>query len=145
MIRIRNFRPADTEKILEFKEKSVKLNFPGTDFDRKMFRKILLRSSKRNPDYIKVAEDDGKIAGYVWFKTVDSAVGEFGRIEHIFVDPSFRRSGLGKKLMEASEVCMKAEGMKRVKLTVTCKNEAAVSLYEKMGYRTERFVMERDL
>jgi ribosomal protein S18 acetylase RimI-like enzyme len=145
MITMRNARPADVDKICGYKRESIKLNFPGSEFKEEMFKKHLLRQVTLKPDTVKVVEIDGHMAGYVWFKLVDSAVGSFGRIEHIFVDENFRGQGVGKKLMSGAEEHFRGHGTKKIKLTVTTENKAAISLYKGLGYKTKRFVMEKDL
>jgi len=145
MIKVRNGRPHDADKICGYKMESARLNFPECEFKERMFRCHLLRQLKFNPDMVKVIELDGVVAGYVWFKLVNSTVGTFGRIEHIFVDEKYRGHGLGKKLMLAAEEHFKGHGIKKMKLTVTSDNKAAVSLYHGIGYKTKRFVMEKDL
>jgi len=64
MISIRNFEPGDADKICDFKNESVRINFPGCRFDREMFKRLLIRNAKTNPDNVKVVEDGGKLAGY---------------------------------------------------------------------------------
>ncbi len=145
MITIRNFRPDDIEKILFFKSESVKMNFPGCNFNSDLYRKLLLKSVSMSPDYVKVAEDNGNVIGYVWFRVIDSSVGMFGRFEHIFVDKSWRGKGVGRMLMESAEDFFRKSGIKTVKLTVTTTNEDAMKLYEKLGYMTKRYKMEKDL
>ncbi len=145
MIRIRNFRTEDADKVCSFKKESTRMNFPGCEFNEKMFRKILLKSSERLPESIRVAEDDGKVVGYVWFKFIESAMGKFGRIEHLFVDEAYRGKGMGRKLAEEAEKCLRKRGMKKAKLTVTAANEPAIALYRDMGYEVKRFRMEKDL
>ena len=145
MLRLRNFRPGDADKICSFKEESAKINFPGYKFDKAMFRRHLLRHAESNPGMVKVIERDRELVAYIWFKIVTSTVGSFGRVEHIFVDDMYRKRGLAKKLMEAAEDHIKSRGIGKIKLTVTKKNRAAVSLYEGLGYEARRFVMEKDL
>ena len=145
MITIRNFKSDDIEKISFFKSESVKMNFPGSKFNSEMYKRLLLKSVSKSPDYVKVAEDNGNVMGYVWFKVIDSTVGMFGRFEHLFVDESCRGKGVGKMLMEAAENYFRSKGIKTVKLTVTTTNENAMKLYEKLGYETKRYKMEKDL
>jgi ribosomal-protein-alanine N-acetyltransferase len=145
MSKVRNGAVGDADRICRFKSESVSLNFPDCEFSEPMFRAHLLRQLKVNPETVKVVESGGKVAGYIWFKVINSSVGTFGRIEHIFVDAGFRKKGIGRKLMEAAEEHFKAKGVKKVKLTVTTKNEAAIALYKRIGYETRRFVMEKDL
>lgn len=145
MIKVRNGRLGDADMICGYKKESVRLNFPECDFFDKMFRAHLLRQLRLKPDTVKVIEADGKVAGYIWFRIIGSSVGTYGRIEHIFVDQGFRKQGIGKRLMKAAEDHFRSKGMKKVKLTVTSENKAAVSLYERIGYETKRYVMEKDL
>ena len=145
MTMIRDFREEDLGRIVSFKKESVKLNFPDSPFNEEMFRNILLKGIKANPESVKVAEVDGEVAGYIWFKLVESAVGVFGRLEHLFVDKRFRNSGIGKELMLAAEEYLRDKGLKKVKLSVTSTNETAISLYKKIGYAVKRHVMEKDL
>jgi ribosomal protein S18 acetylase RimI-like enzyme len=145
MIRIRNFRPEDADSVCGFKKRSAKVNFPDCEFNSELFKSLLLRSSKKHPDWVKVAEDGGKLIGYIWFKMIDSAMGVFGRVEHLFVEESYRSKGIGRMLMESAEEYFSKQGVKKVKLTVTKTNEGAIKLYEKMGYDVERFKMEKDL
>ena len=145
MIAVRNASPADMDEICGFKSKSVELNFPNRTFNEELFRRHLLRQVRLKPDMVRVIEVDGKTAGYIWFRLMDSSVGVFGRIEHVFVDEGHRNRGLGKRLMQAAEEYLKGRGAKRIKLTVTKDNKTAASLYKSMGYETKRYVMEKDL
>jgi ribosomal protein S18 acetylase RimI-like enzyme len=145
MTKIRNFRPLDADKVCSFKRESARVNFPGCEFNAGLFRKLLLRGAKRHPECIKIAEENGRVVGYIWFKTIESAVGVFGRVEHIFVDEAYRGKGLGRKLMESAEDYFRKHGLGKMKLTVSKDNETAVALYRDMGYETKRFKMEKDL
>jgi ribosomal protein S18 acetylase RimI-like enzyme len=145
MLRIRDFRSGDLDRIVGFKRESVRTNFPNSRLDEKMFARLLLKNVKENPGHVKVAEVDGEIAGYIWFKTVEADIGVFGRMEHLFVDERFRKAGIGKRLIESAERHFIKSGIRKVKLTVTSSNETAAALYRKLGYATKRLVMEKDL
>lgn len=145
MITVRNFRAGDLRKISGFRENSVKTNFPDSPFDREMFENILFEYAKNFPELVRVAEHDGEVIGYIWFRMLNSTVGKFGRVEHIFVVEEYRSRGVGKKLMQVAEEYLRGHGMRKVKVTVTAKNGEAVSLYENIGYDVRRFVMEKDL
>jgi ribosomal-protein-alanine N-acetyltransferase len=57
----------------------------------------------------------------------------FGWIATIGVAPRFRRRGIGRGLLQACETNL---GLPRIKLTVRLSNHAAITLYEREGYRT---------
>jgi ribosomal protein S18 acetylase RimI-like enzyme len=145
MIKVRDGTIGDADMICGYKMESVRQNFPDCEFLEKMFRAHLIRQLRMKPETVKVIESGGKVAGYIWIKVVDSSVGIFGRIEHIFVEKGFRMKGIGKHLMKAAEDYFRSKGVKKVKLTVTTGNKAAISLYERIGYETRRYVMEKDL
>lgn len=56
-------------------------------------------------------------------------------IHTFLVHPNFRKSGAGKFLMEFAELQALREGKKTIRLDVYEKNEPAVRLYERQGYR----------
>jgi ribosomal-protein-alanine N-acetyltransferase len=145
MLRIRDFRPADSEKICGYKGESVKEDFPGCPFDREMYRRMLLEFASRMPDFVKIAEVEGKVAGYIWFRMFESVVGPFGRVEDLFVEKKYRDRGIGRRLLSCAEDCLRSRGAGKLKLTVTETNEKAISLYRKMGYKVTRLRMEKDL
>ena len=51
-----------------------------------------------------------------------------------FVDPVFRRTGLGRRIVERALEHARAQGVRRVNLTVYLPNEAAVGLYRALGF-----------
>jgi ribosomal-protein-alanine N-acetyltransferase len=59
----------------------------------------------------------------------------FGHIMTIDVSPSFRRKGIGQRLMGETEAIFKQKGVKEVRLEVREGNVAAIALYEKLGYK----------
>jgi ribosomal protein S18 acetylase RimI-like enzyme len=70
-----------------------------------------------------------------------------GHITQVCVDPAHRGTGLGYELLRRSLLSLAARACRTVSLTVTSANESAISLYERMGFRTRRsfsaFVWEK--
>lgn len=63
-----------------------------------------------------------------------------GHITQICVTPAARGTGLGHELLRQSLATLRDVGCHSVSLTVTAANEDAVTLYERVGFRTiERF------
>lgn len=75
-----------------------------------------------------VAKEDGRIAGYggIWL------VADEGQITNIAVLPEYRRMGIASGLLERLMEC--ADG-KSIVLEVRESNAAAISLYEKHGFK----------
>jgi ribosomal protein S18 acetylase RimI-like enzyme len=60
------------------------------------------------------------------------------RVAHLvsmWVAPQFRRSGLGRTLVEAIQSWAKTKGAQSVRLTVTHCNAAAIQFYKRLGFR----------
>jgi GNAT superfamily N-acetyltransferase len=75
---------------------------------------------------IDIAEEDGEIVGYLWFKNLIRK--DFGKIEEI----CSIKKGLGSKFMElAEDFCTH----KKIKLDVVDFNENAISFYKNRGYK----------
>ena len=63
---------------------------------------------------------------------------EVGHVTQICVGPSYQGQGLGYELLRRSLTALAAQGCKSVSLTVTSANDAAVRLYQRMGFNTRR-------
>lgn len=84
------------------------------------------------PDVIKLkVVENGEMIGFAACDPRPSE--EAGWIATLGVDPRYQRRGIGRALLRACEAKTK---LPRMKLTVRMSNEAAISLYEKEGYRS---------
>jgi [ribosomal protein S18]-alanine N-acetyltransferase len=80
-------------------------------------------------------QQDGSIAGFSivdWKLEAGQKVGHFITID---VAPERRRSGLGRRMMQAAEQHFVQLGCKAAMLEVGVGNPAAQAFYERMGYR----------
>ncbi len=78
-----------------------------------------------------VAEEDGKILGYVSAIPIDEKTAD---VESIAVDPSYQGKGIGAALLQEIEGEMKSRGFNRSILEVRDKNESSIGFYRKNGY-----------
>jgi GNAT superfamily N-acetyltransferase len=53
----------------------------------------------------------------------------------MWVDPSYRRGGVGSKLIDAVSIWAKSRGLRELKLMVTAVNPGAIKFYERIGFR----------
>jgi mycothiol synthase len=76
---------------------------------------------------------DGDVASYciVWTDTLNKA----GHFEPVGTHPNFQRRGLGKILLFESLCRLKSEGMSEASVCTNHDNEAAVRLYESVGFQ----------
>ena len=103
-----------------------------------------------DPDVIVlVAERDAAVVGYLyggleqrdWMALRDAA----GVIHDVIVDPSQRRSGIGRKLLEAGLAWLREHGAPRAVLSTAQRNEAAQRLFASVGFRPTMIEMTREL
>ncbi len=94
-----------------------------------------------------VAEVDGVVAGIAhcsftnstWNKTPDFY------LEDLFVDPSFRRQGLGEFLIESCADFARKSGARRLHWLTHRDNEAAQKVYRKVAEKSEFVIFEKNL
>lgn len=77
-----------------------------------------------------VALDGQTVAGYVGSQSV---LGEADMM-NLAVSPVYRRRSIGEKLVEALIEHLRSQGVHCLTLEVRASNEAAISLYEKLGF-----------
>jgi GNAT superfamily N-acetyltransferase len=63
----------------------------------------------------------------------------------IYVDPNYRRQGIGRALMRHAEAWAKAQGYTQIGLQVFTTNQAAIDLYQQLGYQPRSISMMREL
>jgi ribosomal protein S18 acetylase RimI-like enzyme len=88
---------------------------------------------------VLVAEVDGALAGYVRLGRVFpiAASDHVLMVSGLAVGPEFQRRGVGRALVEAAACEARARGVRRLTLRVLAHNEAAVRLYESVGFVVE--------
>ncbi|WP_416675098.1 GNAT family N-acetyltransferase [Egbenema bharatensis] len=63
----------------------------------------------------------------------------------LYVHPHHRRQGIGSALLHQAEEWAIDRGDRQIGLQVFCQNQAAIDLYQKMGYETQSFWMNKAL
>ena len=66
-------------------------------------------------------------------------------IDDFFVRKEYRRRGIAKYIFEQFEDLAKEKGAKRIDLMVWEFNESALELYEALGMKTQRRILEKKL
>ncbi len=144
-IAIRDFHPGDLEKMLDYREETARISFPGLKMDREKSRRSMLLHIERNPGTVQVAEINGRPAGYVMFQPRRGSVGTYGRINIIFVEEGFRHKGVGKLLLDSAEEWLRSHGIKRTEAVITNSNIQSCDFFREHGYREKRTVFEKRL
>lgn len=63
----------------------------------------------------------------------------------LYVQPEHRRQGIGCALMHQAETWAKTRGDRQIGLQVFHQNQAALSLYKKLGYHTQSLWLTKSL
>jgi ribosomal protein S18 acetylase RimI-like enzyme len=123
---IRQFKcDQDLEAVLNLWRNSFPQIRMSPSDDPKEIRKKL----QRDADLFLVAEEDDHIIGAV----LGGFDGRRGMIYHLAVDPTRRREGVGRILMERIEDGLRAKGCRKYYLLVTEDNHDTIGFYEGLG------------
>jgi RimJ/RimL family protein N-acetyltransferase len=99
-----------------------------------------LRSIRRHPDAaVFVAETDGTIIGRLSIARDPHPASDHVADVGLMVDRDHRRLGAGTALMVEAERWARQVGVHKLELHVFPHNEAAIALYEGLGYEREGF------
>ncbi|HCO39572.1 MAG TPA: N-acetyltransferase [Aquificaceae bacterium] len=92
---------------------------------------------RRDVAGIWVAEEDGKIVGFVasdgnWFSKREGKV--VGAIHELVILPEYRNKGIGKALVQKAIEYFKSRGLDTAELWVGDKNTQALEFYKSLGF-----------
>lgn len=96
----------------------------------------------RKDSGVFVAELNGEVAGYIFCDIIKEGEGLTLYIDDLCVDPSVRRSGIGKMLLDKASSYAKERQCAFLMLNVWEFNSDAVEFYEKYGFTTRTRHME---
>jgi mycothiol synthase len=83
-------------------------------------------------------EIDGRLAGFCWTKVHRDTDPVLGEIYVIAVDPDFKGTGLGRAMVVSGLQSLAERGIANAMLYVDAANEAALTMYEHLGFRVHR-------
>ena len=93
------------------------------------------RWSEDGTDAIFLAFDDAAACGIVGSYVEEGKPG-VAQIISMWVDPAYRRAGVGRSLIAAVIEWNRPCGVRELKLMVTSVNTSAIAFYERIGFRT---------
>lgn len=92
-----------------------------------------------------LALDSGDIVGSTWLTTkyysysnlkkVRTALDNTANITKLFVQPNFRKKGIGFKLLTNALQQVRDTGVKKASVTIYCYNKASILCFYKMGFK----------
>lgn len=94
---------------------------------------------QKGESVIFVASNGEKIVGFTQLYPGFSSVSmrRIWTLNDLFVEPAFRKQGVGSLLMSAAEEFVRETGAVRIVLATQIANTTAQSLYESRGYRKD--------
>ena len=111
---------------------------------------IYQKFDSENSDVI-AALIDGKICGFAMVEYIDRPASPYRLsqrsvvIDELGVDTAYRRRGVASALVAFCRQEARRKGFERIELNMWEFNEAALSFYEAVGFRTFRRYLELDL
>ncbi len=121
---LRDFRPEDFPDLCRIDQACFE---PGIAYPPQDLAWWLARGA-----FAIVAEDNGQITGFILARKTRVAAAQIITID--ILEPH-RKRGVGTELMTAAEERLAALGAPRVRLEVSVENKAALSFYDRLGYR----------
>ncbi len=112
------------------------------------FVRSVLESERED---LLLAREDGKVLGFALVQDKDTPPypafipRRYTYLMDLVVDPKCRRQGVGRALMGAVKEWAKSRNAEFIELGVLAQNEGAVRLYESLGFRDSRKIMQLDL
>jgi ribosomal protein S18 acetylase RimI-like enzyme len=100
-------------------------------------------------NFISFIMQNGEVIGYTYAgvegRDYMALRGPAGVVYDIVVDPTHRRGGVGRTLLQATLEFLKSHGAPRVVLSTATRNEAAQRLFESAGFRRTMVEMTAEL
>jgi GNAT superfamily N-acetyltransferase len=98
---------------------------------------------------LKGATIDEELAGFVTAITrfaPDYLGGKkVGYISHLYINPSFQKSGIGRLLVHDVEIWLKSKNVQSLEIQVLTTNLGGIEFWEKVGYKKELIQMRKCL
>jgi len=123
--KIRRARASDLGAV----EAIERASFTVDRFSRRTFARLL----KSPAAAFVIAEAEGRPLGYLLLLFRKGA--KAARLYSLATAPGARGGGVGTSLVQAGAECAIERGCKRLRLEVRASNDAAITLYERAGFR----------
>jgi ribosomal-protein-alanine N-acetyltransferase len=136
--KLRKFTPDDLQSVMQINRVCLPENY--TDF-------FFIDLRERFPETFIVAEEDGKIIGYIMCR-IEVGLSNFGlgglmrkgHVVSIAVLPQSRRKGVAQALINTANDGMRYYKAKQCFLEVRVTNDAGIALYKKLGFEVSRTI-----
>src|SRR5262249_892412 len=113
--------------------------FYGCSPDLPAARAFLAERLERGESVVFVAIADGRGVGFVQLYPTFPSIGARRPwiLNDLYVDPTARRRGVARRLMDAARAMAEESGSAWLELATATDNAAAQALYRRLGYKLE--------
>lgn len=135
MVDIRRAGPSDVEAIAPLFD--AYRQFYGRATDVSLARRFLTDRLTNEESVVLVARDGATPCGFTQLYPLFSSLRcrPVWILSDLFVTPTARRGGVGRRLMEAARTFAREQGAAAIELDTAHTNTAAQALYESLGYQ----------
>lgn len=104
-----------------------------------------LEYAMKNPFSITlVVEENGIFRGYISFSCLYKVVNSLW-INQLYVEEKSRKKGYGKALINEVELYARENNFERIELNCWSFNENAIDFYNRLNFKSQRIVYEKDV
>jgi ribosomal protein S18 acetylase RimI-like enzyme len=146
-----NYRPiagtaSDIPTLLRFLQLTYQELYPQQQDYRHLQSTVDRYFSAETPLWFAISASSTKVACLWLGLAIDQVTGiRHPNILTIYVDPTYRRQGIGRALIGHAEAWAKAQGYTQMSLQVFTDNQSAIDLYQQLGYQPRSISMMREL
>ncbi len=143
MAQIRGLLQHEAEQVLAlWNENCIAAGTPLPDKALKQILKNLRQYASHKDAHCLVAEEQNKIIGFVTFCVTSHPVmpGLSGEIEELYVQPQFRRNGIGSELVKRAVALMKAQNAGSIHVKMCINNEGSKAFWQHLGWDSDMLV-----
>ncbi len=126
-------RPIEENDNAQVAELMAELGYPvSADLTARKIQEITLDAA----GCAYVAEEENRVIGVISFHAIPllHAEGKLGRITALVVNPTYQRTGIGAKLVQAVEEYARNIGCVKMEVTSSEHRQGAHAFYKKEGY-----------
>lgn len=104
-----------------------------------VIRKHIVKAIDESSPHLLVARAKEELAGFITFAIetntyFDSNLTRYGEVIEVYIRELYRKSGLGRLLMEKAENYFREQGCNFAHLAACTTNEVAAKFYDHLGY-----------
>lgn len=138
---------AEQYLLLQFMQRTYKELYPSHNYQH--LRAVIDQYWSANTPYWLVTPKEGSqlVVACLWLGTaVDQVTGDaYTHIFILYVDPEYRKQGLGTALLQMAEDWAGQRGDQQIGLQVFTNAYPALSLYGKLGYQSKALLLVKEI